>query len=225
MYNQYRYDTENGLYYLQSRYYNPEWGRFINADTIVGEVGEPISHNMFAYCNNDPVNMEDPDGDIAWWVGAAVGGALFDTAVYLFQHRNEGFSWSGLGKAAATGALTGVAFAGAGKFVAKGARALVSARKSKPIYSNYVLKRMADDKFHRFPASFENSILPKKPVVRPNGRKEYLQRGYVNGKEGVYHITLDNGGKVMRHRAFIPKSDWSRYSKRWGLPSLDKVKW
>ncbi|WP_250815864.1 RHS repeat-associated core domain-containing protein [Clostridium swellfunianum] len=118
---------------MNSRYYNPEWGRFINADTIVGEVGELLSHNMFAYCNNDPVNMEDPDGDIAWWVGAAIGGALFDSAVYLFQHRNEGFSWSGLGKAAATGALTGVAFASAGKFVAKGVKAVVSSRKAKAI--------------------------------------------------------------------------------------------
>ncbi|HSQ88799.1 RHS repeat-associated core domain-containing protein, partial [Romboutsia sp.] len=58
-YRGYRYDTETGLYYLQSRYYNPEWGRFINADSLVGETGELLSHNMFAYCANDPVNNED----------------------------------------------------------------------------------------------------------------------------------------------------------------------
>ncbi|MGY0374237.1 polymorphic toxin-type HINT domain-containing protein [Clostridium sp. JNZ J1-5] len=132
-YRGYRYDDETEIYYLQSRYYNPEWGRFINADSIIGETGELLSHNMFTYCNNDQINMEDPDGDIAWWVGAAIGGALFDSAVYLFQHRNGGSSWNGLGKAAATGALTGVAFAGAGKFVAKGARAVVSSRKAKAI--------------------------------------------------------------------------------------------
>lgn len=67
-YRGYRYDNETQLYYLQSRYYNPEWGRFINADSLVGETGELLSHNMFAYCTNDPVNNEDPDGDIAWWV-------------------------------------------------------------------------------------------------------------------------------------------------------------
>ena len=58
----YRYDTETGLYYLQSRYYNPDWGRFINADGLVGNPGELLSHNMFAYCKNNPVNNFDPDG-------------------------------------------------------------------------------------------------------------------------------------------------------------------
>lgn len=52
------------MYYLNSRYYNPEWGRFINADTIVGNVGELLSHNMFAYCANNPVNYEDSNGYI-----------------------------------------------------------------------------------------------------------------------------------------------------------------
>jgi len=61
-YRGYRYDEETKLYYLQSRFYNPEWGRFINADAIFGEKGELLSHNMFAYCSNDPVNMEDPNG-------------------------------------------------------------------------------------------------------------------------------------------------------------------
>lgn len=63
-YRGYRYDTETGLYYLQSRYYNPEWGRFINADGITGVHGELLSHNMFAYCANEPINRHDPSGFI-----------------------------------------------------------------------------------------------------------------------------------------------------------------
>jgi hypothetical protein len=54
------------LYYLNSRYYNPEWGRFINGDGLVGVTGELLSHNMFAYCSNNPVNMTDPDGRLAF---------------------------------------------------------------------------------------------------------------------------------------------------------------
>lgn len=59
-YRSYRYDEETGLYYLNSRYYNPEWGRFINAD---GQLNNTIlGNNMYAYCENNSVNMVDEDG-------------------------------------------------------------------------------------------------------------------------------------------------------------------
>ena len=61
-YRGYVYDDETELYYLRSRYYNPEWGRFINADTLMGQVGGTFSHNLFAYCGNSPVNRLDPSG-------------------------------------------------------------------------------------------------------------------------------------------------------------------
>jgi len=62
-YRGYRYETETGLYYLQSRYYNPDWGRFINADADGGKIGELLSHNVFAYCMNNPVNLQDENGN------------------------------------------------------------------------------------------------------------------------------------------------------------------
>ena len=65
----YRYDTETGLYYLNSRYYNPEWGRFINADGITAAAGDLLSANMFAYCKNNPVNMSDPSGYFCLYIG------------------------------------------------------------------------------------------------------------------------------------------------------------
>ena len=65
-YRGYRYDTETGFYYCQSRYYNPEWGRWLNADDIDnGQMGVLLSCNLFAYCYNNPVNMVDSDGDVA----------------------------------------------------------------------------------------------------------------------------------------------------------------
>ncbi len=66
-YRGYRYDTETGLYYLNARYYNPDWGRFINADSLGGEVGKLLSHNVFAYCMNNPVNLDDPSGCWPSW--------------------------------------------------------------------------------------------------------------------------------------------------------------
>ena len=60
-YRGYMYDPFTGLYYLQSRYYNPTYGRFLNADSIM-KTGEPLGANIFAYCGNNPVNYVDYDG-------------------------------------------------------------------------------------------------------------------------------------------------------------------
>ena len=63
-YRGYYYDYETGFYYLQSRYYNPEWGRFINADGYINANGDILGFNMFAYCGNNPVMNIDPNGDM-----------------------------------------------------------------------------------------------------------------------------------------------------------------
>ena len=60
-YRGYYYDSETGWYYLQSRYYNPEWGRFINADGLLA-TGGFAGYNLFAYCANNPVMYIDPSG-------------------------------------------------------------------------------------------------------------------------------------------------------------------
>ena len=64
-YRGYVYDEETGFYYLQSRYYNPELGRFISADVYLSTGQGVIGHNSYAYCLNNPVNMFDPYGEFA----------------------------------------------------------------------------------------------------------------------------------------------------------------
>ncbi len=61
-YRGYVYDTETGLYYLQSRYYNPEMGRFINADSVTSTGQGFVGNNMFAYCGNSPASRADIGG-------------------------------------------------------------------------------------------------------------------------------------------------------------------
>ena len=61
-YRGYYYDTETGLYYLQSRYYDPHWGRFLNADGLIYSQAGLIGYNMYTYCSNDPVMGYDPTG-------------------------------------------------------------------------------------------------------------------------------------------------------------------
>ncbi len=63
-YRGYCYDYDIEMYYLQSRYYDPEICRFINADSTdyLGATGTLLSYNLFAYCENDPVGCVDATG-------------------------------------------------------------------------------------------------------------------------------------------------------------------
>ena len=62
-YRGYVYDHETSLYYLQSRYYNPTIGRFLNADAFASTGQGLLGNNMFAYCMNNPTNGCDPCGN------------------------------------------------------------------------------------------------------------------------------------------------------------------
>ena len=88
------------MYYLQSRYYDPAIGRFINADTFATtDATSFLSCNMFAYCQNNPVNREDPRG--TWTVGVNIGanltlfvGASINVGIYFDGHGNIDIQWN-----------------------------------------------------------------------------------------------------------------------------------
>ena len=61
-YRGYYRDSETGMYYLKSRYYNPKMGRFINADGVINGNGDLLGYNLYAYCSNNPVMYVDTDG-------------------------------------------------------------------------------------------------------------------------------------------------------------------
>ena len=108
-YRGYYYDTETGFYYLNSRYYDPELGRFLNADGYINANGDLIGYNMFAYCGNNSVNMVDDDGTSALLI--AEGGY----ASYLIFASSVGTSncWNPIGIILLTTAVVaGIAFIG-----------------------------------------------------------------------------------------------------------------
>ncbi|MGE5398713.1 MAG: RHS repeat domain-containing protein [Chitinophagales bacterium] len=78
----YRFDSESGVYYLNSRYYSSNLGRFISRDKFQGFLDEPLSLNQYAYCENNPVNRIDPDGH-SWLstAGAVLGVVSFGVAL------------------------------------------------------------------------------------------------------------------------------------------------
>ena len=79
-YRGYYYDVETGFYYLQSRYYDPVTGRFINADSYINANGDLVGYNMYAYCSNNPVMYVDPSGEATFSIGVNFS-AFFVTGV------------------------------------------------------------------------------------------------------------------------------------------------
>ena len=112
-YRGYYYDTETGLYYLNSRYYSPEFGRFISADGLIDNRGA-TSQNLFAYCGNNPVNYIDPDGHMPKWVSG-----LLDIASGITQ------VLAGVAMATAT-AATGVGIAAGIAIALNGVTTIIS---------------------------------------------------------------------------------------------------
>ena len=88
-YRGYYYDYDTELYYLQSRFYDANTGRFINADepTLIGANGGVVSNNLFAYCDNNPVMKSDPTGHIAANViGVIIGGIIGAVGGYFLTN-------------------------------------------------------------------------------------------------------------------------------------------
>ena len=121
-YRGYYFDAETGLYYLQSRYYDPAVGRFINADNYATTYKTSNGANMFAYCLNNPANCKDDGGELANWliggvVGAVagiVGQVLSDAATSLLTGKVTVSNWQTYAGAAVGGAAGGIVLATTG---------------------------------------------------------------------------------------------------------------
>ena len=110
-YRGYYYDRETGWYYLNSRYYDPELCRFLNADVIDAPIADLYSltdKNLFAYCDNNPITRSDEGGHFWHAVVGAVVGAVVSTVSTVVSNLATGKKWhDGLGAAAISGALSG----------------------------------------------------------------------------------------------------------------------
>jgi RHS repeat-associated protein len=112
-YRGYYFDVETGLYYLGARYYDPDVGRFINADStdvVTTTLTDFTDKNLYAYCDNNPITRKDDGGEfwnfvIGGVVGAVVGGVT--AAISSYKSSGEVNLWSTL-VGATTGAIGGV---------------------------------------------------------------------------------------------------------------------
>ncbi len=114
-YRGYYYDQETGFYLTGTRYYDPEIGRFINADSVISGTGESVQgYNLFAYCFNNPVNMSDPSGNWPKWAtklvaAVAVVAVVAAVAAVTVATAGAGTAIAAVAVGAAKGAAIGFA--------------------------------------------------------------------------------------------------------------------
>ena len=166
-YRGYVYDQETGFYYLNSRYYDPAVGRFINPDAAIGQVGNIKGNNMFTYALNNPVMYSDLTGNwpklstvlagvAAVAVTVAVAAAVVATCGAAIPAVAAGGSLAlGLSAGSAASAIATTALAVAG------ATAIASA-------TSYALEKIAADSSKR-----DNSVYV---LVDEGGTVQYVGR-------------------------------------------------
>lgn len=123
-YRSYFFDSETSLYYLNSRYYNPEIARFISSDGLMGEIGNVQSNNLFAYCLNNPVMYSDISGEFPILITCIIVGAIIGGTIGgVFAYNN--------GQDVLSGILTGAVIGGAvGAVVGLGSVSVLAGLKS-----------------------------------------------------------------------------------------------
>jgi len=138
-YREYFWDEEIRLYYLNTRYYDPEVGRFLNPDNIsvikAGEIGYN-DKNLYAYCDNNPIMRADEEGEFwNYLLGAGIGTLISAGYEIISQAINNGgfkdINWKKVGVAALSGAIGGTLAAGG---LSVGYQALWSAVNSLDVY-------------------------------------------------------------------------------------------
>ncbi len=186
-YRGYVYDNETGWYYLQSRYYDPNTCRFVSADVMLSTGQGVLGYNAFLYCLNNPVNMEDSEGNFGLFtlIGAAVGavtgaisGAVVGAISAVVSGEDVGTAiLAGAASGAVSGALTGAAVGFIADVPLTGGASLaiaVGVGVGAGLASEYV-----------------SSLIDKKP--RSTG--DYIVAGAIGGISGLASFGMMNGVK------------------------------
>lgn len=190
-YRGYYYDAETGLYYLQSRYYNPEIGRFINADSLVSTGQGILGYSMFAYCGNNPVNMSDPSGNWPRWITAAVTVVAAVVTVV----------------AVATGNFAAASVAAKVTMVAGAAYLVQSAHYDDRASKNKGMDEMTYEEAIAIPGADPN-VSDTFHDFSGDNNKVCLE----DGREGIYDSSgkyVDDPRDIGTYNYFVPKDFWS----------------
>lgn len=223
-YRGYYYDTELGMYYLQSRYYDPAIGRFISSDGQLN--GGLLGYNQFAYCANNPVMNIDPDGH-AWWHWALAATVVVACAVATvatcggFAAAATAVGLVASGTAAATTASTVAAGAFITSSLALGAATLDAAMNSSSVdefmdqgnwgtvgfvgfsavyggYQGYQLYKS----YNPAPANGSSTNSPSEGTRQREHREGLTSPKKITMEDGTY-TQYDNQGNIYSYTDFV----------------------
>ena len=198
-YRGYYYDSDLMLYYLQSRYYDPNTCRFINADipeTLTTDFEDFAQYNLFVYCFNNPVNMSDETGTWPSWatkLAIGVGAIIIGAAVVAATAATGGAAAAFVG--AAVAGLKAAAVSGAiGAAVGAGTSA-VSHRVSTGSWSG-AGKAAVDGAVDGFANGFmTGGIMAGGSQILSSGFKVAANAGVPTGRNGG--LTIGNKVRVL----------------------------
>ena len=207
-YRGYYYDTETGLYYLKTRYYDPEVGRFISRDSVSYADPETINGlNLYAYCGNNPVMNIDPQGHFWFTALTTIFGAIVGTVVGVVDYvvNNDGeFDGGEMFKSAIAGGASG-ATAGFILGITKGTGLKAASYASAAVYSaTKEVWDYADGSKELNAANVGNSILQVIGDTAVNGTLNYVANTF------AAKMVPANPGW------FIPKKFFSYFTKPYG---------
>ena len=167
-YRGYVFDEETGLYYLRSRYYNPQWGRFVNADALITDNTGLLCQNLFAYCCNEPVRLEDSEGTWPWdTIVKSVIAVTVVVAVAAACALTAGAALVAVGATTSMAVSVGTVTAAAG--IASGAMAVANEAITKPD-EDWDYGRIATDTFFGSAHGFVDAMTA--------GKSRFLKAGY-----------------------------------------------
>ena len=186
-YRGYFYDGETGFYYLNSRYYDPETGRFVNADSVVDNRGL-TTPNLFQYCANNPVNFADFNGHL--FGAVLVIGLLTIGMLMLSGCDNTGSTAST--SSVATPSIPSTSPSkptpvpqGAKKFVAVVAGEAIGANtKTRKAVAHTIMNRLNDPKDVWSNVTCIDDVLIKEQYSSVNGSQYNQAMEYLNNRDG-----------------------------------------
>jgi RHS repeat-associated protein len=224
-YRGYCYDNDSGLYYLQSRYYHPKMGRFINTDDtqIAITTQETIlGANLFTYCNNNPTNNIDTNGEAAIslfscvLIGAGIGlilGGSSGAVVSYLKYKTVKWKYVIIGSifGVAIGAISGYNIGvaiGATAHTTVGLSSIASnlaKNVNKLKFSKTIEKYAKTRKYYNYNSLIKQIIKSATPVKEKTGALKWLIPGTMNGTKGIWELVIDPKTKVIYHFLFNSK--------------------